>query len=358
MGPILGAMAAIVVVVGGAHLLCRWAVRYVSAQPVTIGDLLLPPSYVRRIIWGRHNHFIVPRAADAYGRFWEPGVLYLFHTVEYLQRIADARKQRSLQDLHVFVAAADAWAIDPNFVSYISDFSRLLCVGGMDNLNVILLDYRADPHEPSVLCWNGVYWQRVAPDCESFLSLLEPQSWRRHRRWKPAVPRGPGVTGCVTAALEAVAHYDIWDTDVLIWIVWSHQNRPTVVLVPDPLGRKPASGGTPDWQIQVTGFAVSEGVGAQPSKGGVTVTTRGTLREVDPEAPHARLGQAVAAASRHLVSEYGGPELGGLVRAYRIPGRVSPVAGRYMIDVRGVERWVGPRPKIWVSEDLTQVRVG
>lgn len=357
MNPILGAVAAIAVVIGGARLLCRWAIRYASAQPLFLGDLQLPASYVRQIIWGRYNDFIIPQAVDAYGRYWEPGVLTLCSDPASLNaRLTDPQSQRPHDKPYHFASAADAWAVDPHFISYITDFSRLLLIGGTAGGDAVYLDYRSDAMEPSVICWNSVYWRRIATNCEAFLGLLEPRSLRQHDNWRPTAVHGSGVHDCVTVALAAVSHYDLWDTDVLIDIVWSMQNEPTVVLLLDPRDARWAKAGRPDWRIWVRVPLEAPRDGSNRTGDGVTVTLRGTVREIDPDAPHATLGQALVAASRHLARS-GGAGLAGLVQAYHVPDDVAPRARRYMIDVRGVERWQSYRPKIWVSEDLTEVRI-
>ena len=61
---------------------------------------------------------------------------------------------------------------EPGFISYITDFSEIVCFGMDGSGAYFCFDFREDKNKPSVIWWSDVYWRRIAPDFEAFVRLF------------------------------------------------------------------------------------------------------------------------------------------------------------------------------------------
>lgn len=61
----------------------------------------------------------------------------------------------------------------PGFILDITDFSEIICFGDGGDASPFCFDYRNDSDNPSVIWWNDDHWRRIAPDYESFRTLLD-----------------------------------------------------------------------------------------------------------------------------------------------------------------------------------------
>lgn len=73
------------------------------------------------------------------------------------------------------IARRDAMAADwPGSIPYIRDFARIIQFGENAAGDAFCFDLRENPTNPSVIYYNDFFWQRVAPNFESFAALLQP----------------------------------------------------------------------------------------------------------------------------------------------------------------------------------------
>jgi SMI1/KNR4 family protein SUKH-1 len=78
-------------------------------------------------------------------------------------------------DTEADIARRDTMAADwPGAIPYIRDFARIIQFGENGAGNAFCFGFRENPTEPSVIYYNDFFWQRVAPNFESFAALLQP----------------------------------------------------------------------------------------------------------------------------------------------------------------------------------------
>jgi hypothetical protein len=274
--------------------------RSLPIEPAVVEGLTVPPGFIRAV---GQDMFIVPSCLNAYGNYWEPRVLHFELTSEvltYRRAWFEENFASEQQWFTRFAAAADAWAVDPDFLLYPTDFSRLLRVG-VGGGNPIYLDFREDDQTPRVIWWNGLYWRKLAPDIDAFLALLKPHPGRYPRRWQRPPWVDPGAIGVLTVALAAVASYDIWEPiGTLVELVFSSAKEPTVVFLPLGLAPNGRTIGRSDWQIQVKVDQRAPVNRSSLEAAPTIVTIRGTPPTVEAGSPRALLGRAALTASQHF----------------------------------------------------------
>ena len=65
------------------------------------------------------------------------------------------------------------WENKPGYISYITDFSKIVCFGMSGDGADFCFDYREDANNPNVIWWDDVYWRRIAPNYDSFIVLFD-----------------------------------------------------------------------------------------------------------------------------------------------------------------------------------------
>jgi hypothetical protein len=67
----------------------------------------------------------------------------------------------------------DDFAGQPGYIPYITDFTAIIEFGISGDGSPFCLDYREDSARPSIIWWDDVYWRRLAPTFEEFISLFD-----------------------------------------------------------------------------------------------------------------------------------------------------------------------------------------
>ncbi len=371
MGPILrvsvGAAFGLGSLFGAAHLLSFGWERYWRTRPSFVRGLQLPPSFVRAV-WRRErsrwsllreplsdswsfSFWVLREPYDGYGCFWPQDALSLGYGRKPLQSLAQPSDQ-NFQSLWQprFAHGLEAWSLDLGFLPYPTDFSRILLFGGTDTQS-LYFDYRNDPQNPCIIGWDGIYWRRVAPSFDALFSLLRP--WDRRQdplpQWRSQAVNAQAAAA--TVALLETAQYGLWDTEVLLHIVYSTDDQPTVVLLPAQEARPGEGQVSPNWLLLVTFPPGSVIDAAHPHEAGASVRTSGDVRKVAPGSSKAILGRAVSAVIEHGIKRHGGFHTPILFRAREIQTK----RWAYCIDRSLVERIIGGTSHYFLSDDLSRI---
>ena len=67
----------------------------------------------------------------------------------------------------------DDFTSEPGHIPYITDFSDLIEFATAGDGSSFCLDYRDSSGEPSIIWWDDVYWRRIAPTFDDFISLFD-----------------------------------------------------------------------------------------------------------------------------------------------------------------------------------------
>jgi hypothetical protein len=145
-----------------------------------VNGLTLPASFVQfndghkgqRVEWLPKDNL------DAYGNDWH-GTMEFFANPEEMaywsarlpdllrgeteEQVAERERQRQkfLDKL-------------PGSIPWITDFSHIVEIGLDYTGSKYCLDFRSDPRNPSVICYDHGSWRRVAPDFDTLAGILEP----------------------------------------------------------------------------------------------------------------------------------------------------------------------------------------
>lgn len=365
----IGTALGLAAVLRAAHLLCLCWEWYRRTRPTYARGLRLPPSLVRAI-WrsgetrcplrrgpfslhgGGSSFWALREPFDAYGRPWPQGGLSLWYgrmAIENLAQPADPEGLPLWQPR--FARVSEAWALDPGFVPYPTDFPQILAFGGTGANEGLYLDYRDDPQNPSVLCWDGVYWRRVAPSFEAFFSLLRPSDGRRESlpQWRLRAVHAQASAAIV--ALQETAQWDVWGTQVLLHIVYSRDRQPIVVLL--PVDETPPAEARPHahWRLQVTLSSGELTDPAHPYRAGAQVTSSGDVRKLAPASGKENLGRAVAAAIQYRLREHGEFCTPVLFRARDLQEK----RWAYCVVKSDIAGAIGGTSHYFLSEDLSRI---
>jgi hypothetical protein len=149
------------------------------------------------------------------------------------------------------------------------------------------------------------------------------------------------ISHIVLQALAEVSKFDIYDTRVIVQIVWSRSLEPTVLLL--PIEEDPDTNDQPrrDWRIEVT-VALSNNTVSK-------VTTDGLLGAIAPGSPKDRLGNAAFAASKILLYK-GWLEMPVVISARAMSDGYSVAFGRLPLIAGG-------HMTVYLSNDLQEYRI-
>jgi hypothetical protein len=151
---------------------------------MTVNGLRLPDSFVKlcqEIREGKTEEVWLLTGADvdAFGN-------RLSNTdVEFL---TDAEKIQKETDYLLQRFQAGRFRADPDdaqrsgFVK-ITNVAKFVWFGTVGSGEPFCFDFGQDPEEPSIVTWNDAYWQRVAPDFQTFLSLFAPGTEEQWEAW-------------------------------------------------------------------------------------------------------------------------------------------------------------------------------
>jgi hypothetical protein len=144
---------------------------------MTVNGLRLPDSYIKFFNEYRYSSWDPKEGVDANGNRLDTN----FMPYGSLEGMEEETK-RLAHDFGVGRTSPEevqSWSDDrrtlAGFIPYIADFSQIACFGRSACGAPFCFDYRDNARETSVIHWQdyGSYWRRIAPDFQSFISLLE-----------------------------------------------------------------------------------------------------------------------------------------------------------------------------------------
>jgi hypothetical protein len=144
---------------------------------VVVNNLRLPISFVQ--FAGQPDvvrQWMVKEERDAYGNEWGLDVDIYTDPETFVQETNQLHHKFKLDHLTPeIIEAWNAWSPNsPGFLRFITDFSHIVQFGANGAGENYCFDFRDEPHQPGVIYWEDCRWRRVAPDFETFMSLLEP----------------------------------------------------------------------------------------------------------------------------------------------------------------------------------------
>jgi hypothetical protein len=143
-----------------------------------INGLKLPSAFVQDLQRG-HLHrqrgsWELKKNESAYDEPLETELSHVFESLSRIQKETDELPEGytslSVEDVAGYT---DACGIQVGEISYIWDFSHIVCFAVAGDGAPFCFDYREDPQEPRVIWWADAYWQRVAPNYTSFIQLFD-----------------------------------------------------------------------------------------------------------------------------------------------------------------------------------------
>jgi hypothetical protein len=107
---------------------------------------------------------------DAYGYHLETELGEVYSTPARIKEETDVLPEHFQPDGYYGESLPDLQG--PGAIPDIIEFSKIICFAISGDGSSFCLDYRDTPDQPSVIWWDDVYWRRLAPDFDSFLSLF------------------------------------------------------------------------------------------------------------------------------------------------------------------------------------------
>ena len=140
-----------------------------------VKGLELPEEFVTAIQFGRLAVLVeLPHlrvTQDAFGNPLEIHFRRIFTDAESLMRETE-HLEKFFQSDGEYGVLEHRWQNEPGHIPDVVDFSLILCFGISERGTPFCLDFRDDLGNPSVICWDEVYWRRVARDFRSFMALF------------------------------------------------------------------------------------------------------------------------------------------------------------------------------------------
>jgi SMI1 / KNR4 family (SUKH-1) len=111
---------------------------------------------------------------DAYGNRLANSDIEFLTDAEEIRERTDSLWQEFGQDKRFLAGPEDSSS--PGFVE-VTDVEQFIWFGTVASGEPFCFDFSENSQQPSIITWNDAYWQRVAPDFETFISLFVP--WTR-----------------------------------------------------------------------------------------------------------------------------------------------------------------------------------
>lgn len=145
---------------------------------MVVNGLTLPASFEQFISRpnASYTDWLPKENRDAYGNDWRTFPMEVFTDPANMDGWSAALPGdlRVASETEEQVAERNAAAADrPGFIPWITDFSRIIQFAKNSTGEAYCFDFRDDPQRPSVIYLNEWYWWRVAPDFDTFESILE-----------------------------------------------------------------------------------------------------------------------------------------------------------------------------------------
>jgi hypothetical protein len=143
-----------------------------------VNDLPLPTSFVELVrSAGTPEHWVLGEDVDAYGNVFD-AELRLHHDLETIERytgVLPVHFEAQVSATPEERQGMDATSADePGFIPCLFDFAKVVWFGNGHEDSPFCFDFRDNLQAPSIIYWDDVYWQRVAPNFDTFISLYKP----------------------------------------------------------------------------------------------------------------------------------------------------------------------------------------
>ena len=143
-----------------------------------INGLNLPATFVKDLQSGRllreSGCWDLIENKSAYGKPLETELCDIFADLDRMQKATnDLEKHFSdmkEEDIDDPVKTYDALY---GAIPYIWDFSKVICFAEAGDGSPFCFDFRENEQEPKVIWWADDFWQRVAPNYETFIRLFK-----------------------------------------------------------------------------------------------------------------------------------------------------------------------------------------
>lgn len=144
---------------------------------MTINGLKLPAVFVADLESGR---FVRERGSwplcenkSAYNEPLETELGAVFDEAQIQQETDELHANYNCVTTEDIEGYTKIYGISLGEIPYIWDFLKIVCFAMAGDGSHFCFDYRANEDEPSVIWWADVYWQRIAPNYESFVELFD-----------------------------------------------------------------------------------------------------------------------------------------------------------------------------------------
>jgi hypothetical protein len=144
-----------------------------------INGLKLPAKFIEALISGllkrERGVWNLKENKDSYGNFLESELGDVFSSEEEFSKEFVKLPIGFEHTEYYGVDLANENKDSPGYIPDITDFSKIVCFAYSGDGSPFCFDYRENINEPSVIWWDDVYWRRISPNWESFISLFDLQ---------------------------------------------------------------------------------------------------------------------------------------------------------------------------------------
>jgi hypothetical protein len=151
---------------------------------MVVNGLKLPETFVKLcedIREGKtERHWLLKGRVDTYGNYLSNSDIEFLADPESIKEQTD--HIRGLIGHDEYFEADPSDCTQPGFVEDPSG-DQLIWFGTVGSGEPFCFDFGQAPEEPSIITWNDAYWQRVAPNFETFLSLFAPGTDEQWEAW-------------------------------------------------------------------------------------------------------------------------------------------------------------------------------
>jgi hypothetical protein len=127
------------------------------------------------------DNWLLKGRRDAYGNYLSNSDIDFLVNPESIQ--TETERLRGLFGQNGCFEADPDDAASPGFVE-VTNMETFVCFGYTGSGEPFFFDFRQDTQEPSIITWNDAYWQRVAPNFETFLRLFAPGTEEQWEAWR------------------------------------------------------------------------------------------------------------------------------------------------------------------------------
>lgn len=146
-----------------------------SRLSIVVNELQLPAAFVdavgSRRLRRSKGSWQLREFCDSYGNPLEAELGQVYETAGAIKTATDSLASQ-FQASDYYGNSLKELA-GPGAVTDILDFSLVLCFGIASGGEPFCLDYREDIATPSVVWWDDVYWRKISPDFDGFISLFD-----------------------------------------------------------------------------------------------------------------------------------------------------------------------------------------